>query len=47
MADQVPPEWSNRIMHATLELGDRVLMGGDAPPGANEELSGFTGDPTA
>jgi PhnB protein len=32
MADQVPPAWRDRIMHATLKVGDNVLMGTDAPP---------------
>ena len=32
MADQFPPEQRNRIMHARLSVGDKVLMGGDAPP---------------
>ena len=31
-ADHVPSEWHNKIMHARLELGDRVLMGSDSPP---------------
>ena len=32
MADQVPPAWRDRIMHATLKVGDTLLMGTDAPP---------------
>ncbi len=40
-AEHVPPEWHNKIMHARLELGDRVLMGSDSPPGYFEEASGF------
>src|SRR5436190_244006 len=32
MADQVPPGWRDKIMHATLQVGDAVLMGSDAPP---------------
>jgi PhnB protein len=32
MADQVPPDWRDKIMHATLQVGDAVLMGTDAPP---------------
>ena len=26
------PDTANRIMHARLKVGDRLLMGGDAPP---------------
>jgi len=31
MADQVPPAWRDRIIHATLKVGDTLLMGSDAP----------------
>ena len=30
MADQVPPEYVNKIMHARLVAGDSVIMGSDA-----------------
>lgn len=42
MAAEVPPEWADRIMHGTLELPDRILMGGDSPPGTYKEPAGFT-----
>jgi PhnB protein len=29
MAEQVPPEWRGKIVHATLTVGDNVLMGAD------------------
>src|SRR5919201_1029551 len=32
MADQVPPGWRDRVMHARLVAGDAVLMGSDSPP---------------
>jgi PhnB protein len=32
MKDQVPADWHDKVMHATLALGDQVLMGADAPP---------------
>ena len=32
MADQVPPEWQDRVMHAQLVFGNTALMGSDAPP---------------
>ena len=40
-AEDVPPEWHNKIMHASLTVGDDVLMGSDAPPGQYEEAKGF------
>lgn len=33
MADQAPPGAGNRIMHATLVIGDRRLMASDDMPG--------------
>jgi PhnB protein len=41
MADQVPPEWRDRIIHATLVAGETTLMGADAPPDRYEEPRGF------
>jgi PhnB protein len=32
MKDQTPPDWQDKIMHATLKVGSQVLMGSDAPP---------------
>ena len=32
LADQVPADWQDKVMHATLAVGDKVLMGMDAPP---------------
>ncbi len=37
----VSPEWRNKIMHATLALGDTILMGMDAPPQRYEQPQGF------
>ena len=42
MATQVPPEWSNRIVHATFSLGDRTLAAADAPPGTYRTPQGFS-----
>jgi PhnB protein len=33
IADQVPAEMQNSIMHARLAVGDRVLLASDSPPG--------------
>jgi len=40
-ADQFPPETHKLIMHATLNVGEDVLMGSDAPPGRYEEPRGI------
>jgi len=50
MADQVGPEWKDAVMHTTLEVGDQVIMGSDAPPPHFEKPQGFSvsivlGDP--
>jgi PhnB protein len=42
MADRVPPEWRNKIMHARLVVGEEVLMGSDAPPEHYQEPKGFS-----
>lgn len=40
MADEVPADWGNKVMHAEFKLGDRVLMGADCPPGQYEAAKG-------
>ncbi|MGI8991562.1 MAG: VOC family protein [Bryobacteraceae bacterium] len=42
MADKVPPEWRDKIMHAALMVGDRMLMGSDCPPEQYETPKGFS-----
>lgn len=42
MADQVPPEWHDKVMHASLTIGGQVLMGGDVGPDRYEEPKGFS-----
>ena len=42
MANQTPPEQLNKIMHASLMVGDTVLMGSDAPPQFSEKPQGFS-----
>lgn len=40
---QVPAEWRNKIIHATLRLsGGAILMGTDPPPGRYEQPKGFS-----
>jgi PhnB protein len=40
-AQQVSPEWRNKIMHVTMKIGDQVLMGMDAPPDRFHKPQGF------
>jgi PhnB protein len=42
IADQVPSEMRDKIIHARLVVGDKVLMGSDAPPDRYEEAKGFS-----
>jgi PhnB protein len=42
MAQQVPSEWRNKIVHARLIVGDNVLMGSDPPPEHYEQMKGFS-----
>jgi PhnB protein len=42
MAKDVPADWQNKLMHATLVIGDQVLMGADAPPGRYQKPEGFS-----
>ena len=32
MAEEVPSDWQDKVMHAEFKLGDRVLMGSDCTP---------------
>ena len=38
----VPPGWSSKILHATLNVGDQVLMGADTPPDRYQKPEGFS-----
>lgn len=40
MADQFPPEMADKVMHARLQVGDHLLMGGDQP-GEYTQPKGF------
>lgn len=42
MAEQVPSEWRDKIMHVRLTVGDQVLMGSDSPPEHYEETKGMS-----
>lgn len=41
-AEQTPPEWHDKIMHARLTVGEAVLMASDAPPGHYEKTKGMS-----
>ena len=39
---QVPAAWRSKILHATLNVGDQILQGADAPPGHYQKPQGFS-----
>jgi PhnB protein len=41
MANQGPPGWGKKILHARLTAGNSVLMGSDCPPEHYEKPAGF------
>src|ERR1700748_3279187 len=42
MADKTPAEQRDRIMHASLRVGDYVVAGADAPPEYYSKPQGFS-----
>ena len=42
MADQVPPDWQDKIMHGSIAVGGLVLMGADVVPLSYEQPKGFS-----
>lgn len=40
MASQMPAELQGRIAHLRLQVGDKILMGSDAPPQRFEPMKG-------
>ena len=42
MAEQTPPEWRDRILHARLEVENALLMGSDSPPDQHDIPKGFS-----
>jgi PhnB protein len=42
MAEQTSPDWRNKIMHARMIVGDKMLMASDAPPDRYEPMKGFS-----
>jgi PhnB protein len=41
MAEQTRSDWRNKIMHARMTVGDKMLMASDAPPDRYEAMKGF------
>ena len=42
LADQAPPDWGDKIMHASVTIGSHVLMGADIAPDRYEAPNGFS-----
>ena len=42
LAHQVPPHWQNKVMHASITIGNQVLMGADVAPDRYETPKGFS-----
>jgi PhnB protein len=38
---KVSPEWKDKVMHASMSIGNQVLMGMDAPPERFHKPQGF------
>jgi PhnB protein len=41
MKDQTPLEWHDKILHASMTVGNGVLMGSDMPPGEVNTVQGI------
>lgn len=42
LANQVPADWQDKIMHGSVTIGEQVLMGGDVAPDRYEQPRGFS-----
>jgi len=42
MADKMPPEWKNKIMHMSMTVNGNTLMGSDPPPDRYTVPAGFS-----
>ena len=40
--DRVPADWSDKIMHGSITVGDQVLMGADVAPDQYEPPKGIS-----
>ena len=42
MAKDAPAGWADKIMHATIKIGDAEVMAADSPPSHYKPMSGFS-----
>jgi PhnB protein len=42
LANEVPADWRNKVMHGSVRIGDAVLMGADSAPDQYEKPQGFS-----
>ena len=42
LAKQIPADWQDKVMHASVTIGEQVLMGADVAPNEYEEPKGFS-----
>jgi PhnB protein len=42
MAAEVPAQWQQKILYGRVAIGDRELIGGDAPPGSYQKPQGIS-----
>ena len=41
-AEHAPPDWGDKVLHASMVIRDQHLMGSDAPPGHYEKPQGVS-----
>jgi PhnB protein len=41
-AGMAPPEWGDKVLHATMKIDGNPIMAADAPPGHYEKPQGFS-----
>lgn len=41
-AEHAPPEWGDKILHASMSIGNTRLMASDAPPGQYQKPQGIS-----
>lgn len=41
-AEHVPPEWSDKILHASMTIDGQMIMASDAPPGHYAKPQGIS-----
>ena len=41
-AEHAPPDWGDKVLHASMTIGDQRLMGSDGPPGQYQQPQGLS-----